>query len=72
MTEHLHDKFEYLVETTQRRMLVGQTYTNENMQDDLNKRGQEGWELVTTAGGTVEGVHYMQCIWKRKILETKQ
>ena len=68
----LHDKFDYLVETVQKVVLAGVPYTNEQMQSDLNKRGAEGWELITLQAMPNGAQIWVQYLWKRKIVETQQ
>ena len=69
----MSDCFEYLVETVHKVVLAGVPYTNEQMQADLNKRGAEGWELVTLqAMPSGNGQIWVQYLWKRKIVETLQ
>lgn len=64
------DCYEYWVETQQRTTLAGQVYTNDDMMKDLNKRGADGWELVSCMGGNVSATqHLMQFVWKRRVSE---
>jgi hypothetical protein len=67
------DHFEYLVDTKKKLMLGASAYSEKDMEDDFNKRGLEGWELVTMGGATMIGnILHIQFIWKRKIEETQQ
>lgn len=68
------ERWEYFVETVTKGGVIGLpiSYSNDDMQKDLNLRGQEGWELVMMAGGTVGTKHLVQFLWKRKIREAKR
>ena len=66
--------WEYRVETVTKGGVIGLpvSYSNDDMEKDLNARGKDGWELVMMAGGTVGPKHMIQFIWKRKIVEMVQ
>lgn len=71
MTTAMRDQYEYLVETITKVILAGMPYTNEQMQTDLNKRGADGWELITLqVMPSGQNQVYVQYLWKRKIVET--
>jgi len=57
--------WEYKTESTSKSILTGKN--KENIDDMLNKYGNDGWELVTiapeTMGGTISGYTYF---FKRK------
>lgn len=73
MTTAMRDQYEYLVETITKVILAGMPYTNEQMQTDLNKRGADGWELITLqVMPSGQNQVYVQYLWKRKIVETLQ
>ena len=67
------DRFEYFVETKKKLVLGNVPYSEEDMQADFNKRGIDGWELVTMGGAAMVGnMLHVQFIFKRKIEETQQ
>jgi hypothetical protein len=67
------DRFEYLITTKKRLNLGTAIYSEGEMQNDLNKFGLDGWELVTMGGAAMVGnMLHVQFIFKRKIVETQQ
>ena len=64
-------KFEYkqLKYDTEVSFFSGTDFNNDQMTDDLNKLGQDGWDLVNTY--TVEkvkgGTKFIICILKRHV-----
>lgn len=72
VTQWTGDQFEYWCETVKKLQMVAANYTERQMQDDFNKRGAEGWELVTIQVAPVNGMVLIQHIWKRKKQRTIQ
>ncbi len=66
------NQYEYWCETVKKLQMVAAGYTEQQMQEDFNKRGLEGWELVTIQVAPVNGMVLIQHIWKRKKQRTIQ
>lgn len=60
------DKWEYKIFKMQFKTLK----SHENYEPELNRLGEEGWELVSTTGTTIKGalivIREIYCIFKRK------
>lgn len=68
----LRDKYEYRAETISKILLAPNGYGNEQLMADLNKRGEDGWELITFSAVPQGNQLHINFIWKRKIVETLQ